>query len=442
MLFSKRDITKIIVPLLIEQTLAITVGMLDGVMVSRAGEAAFSGVALVDSFNTLIIYVFTALASGGAVVISQALGAKNNDMVQRSSKQLVWFVGFISLFLASIVIIARKPILNFLFGAIDKDVMDNALTYLFYTAISYPFLGIRNAGAAILRAHGDSKTSMYASLIINMINFAGNAILIFVFNMGAKGAAIATLFSRIVGMFIILGVLCNKKRPEHVDNLLKYRPEFHILKRICGIGIPNGIENGMFQLGKVLTQAIVSGMGTFVIAANSAANTLTALQYIPTTAFGAAIITVVGRCIGAGEKEQAKYYTKRLIGLTYVTIWAISIPLCVFSKSITGLFNLEAEAHKLAIQLLIYHSIIVSILHPVAFTLTNTFRAGSDIKYTMTISIFSMWIFRLGLSYLFCYAFNFGIFGVWFAMACDWIFRAVIYIIHYKNNKWLTKFKK
>ena len=442
MLFSRKDLSKIIIPLLIEQALAITIGMLDTAMVATAGEAAVSGVSLVDSVNLLLVYLFSALAGGGAVVISQLIGQREIGAAKEASKQLMWVVFIASTFLSVLSVCLRGPLLKLIFGKIEADVMENALVYFFYTALSYPFLGLYNAGAAIYRAQGNSKTSMYVSFLMNGINVAGNALLIFVFKMGAAGAAIATLFSRVIGALIMTILPCKKNKEVYIEKIFRYKPDFRLIKRICGIGIPNGLESGMFQFGKVITQSLISSFGTIAIAANAAANALTALQYIPGNAIGLAMVTVVGQCVGAGEKEQAKKYSKRLVGLTYLCIFVISAVLCIFPKGLVGLFGLSPDATDIAIKLIYANSIACCTIWPLAFTLATSFRAASDVKYPMIISVTSMWVFRVGLSFVLAIWLNMGIMGVWVAMYVDWLFRAIIFVIRYLKGKWLTKFKE
>ena len=441
MLFSKQDLRKIIVPLLIEQALAVTVGMLDTVMVASAGEAAVSGVSLVDSVNLLLIYVFSALAGGGAIVISQLLGKGVKQTAQEASKQLLLIVTAAAVFLTLVAVGFRKILLNWIFGSIDAEVMANAQIYFLFTALSYPFLGIYNACAAIFRAAGNSKISMTTSLMMNGINVAGNALLIFVFHMGAAGAAIATLFSRIVGAGFMLLRIRSPKANLRITGLLKTRPQWNLIKRICWIGIPNGIENGMFQFGKVLTQSIVSGFGTVQIAANAAAGSLASLQYVPGQAISLAIVVVVGRCVGAGKKEQAKSYTKVLLGIDYGMILLVSAFMCLFAKNLTGLYNLSGDGISLAVQIVFWHSLCISTIWPLAFTLPNAFRAASDVRYTMVLSVFSMWVFRVGLSVVFGKVLGMGVMGVWLAMFCDWLFRAIFFTVRFCGGKWLTKYK-
>ena len=250
------------------------------------------------------------------------------------------------------------------------------------------------------------------------------------------------MFSRVIGALIMTILPCKKNKEVYIEKIFRYKPDFRLIKRICGIGIPNGLESGMFQFGKVITQSLISSFGTIAIAANAAANALTALQYIPGNAIGLAMVTVVGQCVGAGEKEQAKKYSKRLVGLTYLCIFVISAVLCIFPKGLVGLFGLSSDATDIAIKLIYANSIACCTIWPLAFTLATSFRAASDVKYPMIISVTSMWVFRVGLSFVLAIWLNMGIMGVWIAMYVDWLFRAVIFVIRYLRGKWLTKFKE
>ena len=441
LLFTKKDLVKLIIPLVIEQLFAITIGMADSVMVSTAGEAAISGVSLVDTINLLLVYIFSALSAGGAVVISQLLGKGNPLESRHAAKQLIWVVTAMATLLTLIAVIFRKSILSLVFGSIEADVMQNALIYFLFTAMSYPFLGIYNACAAIFRSMGNSKISMSASVLMNCINVTGNAILIFGFGLGAAGAAIATLVARIVGAVIMLVLLRNKNNTIYIDKMLSFKPDFKIIKRICAIGIPTGFENGLFQFGKVLTQSIIATFGTAQIAANAVGSTLAAFQYMPGIAIGLALVTVVGQCVGAGKHEEAKMYAKKMLGVAFALIFGVTVILLLLLNPIIKFYGLGAESATLAKQLIISHSIATCLMHPCAFAIANAFRAASDVKYPLAISIFSMWVFRVGFSYILGLYFGWGAMGVWLAMYCDWIFRACIYIPHFSRGKWLTKYR-
>ena len=442
MIFTKKDIFKMLIPLLIEQLLTVAIGMADSMMVSSAGEAALSGVSLVDSLNLLLVYIFSALSSGGAVVISQFIGKKDIEKTQLASKLLVWVVFGVSCLITLVSIIFRRSILGLVFGSVEDRVMKNALVYFLFTALSYPFLALYGASSAIFRSMGNTRISLVVSLLKNIINVAGNAILIFGYDMGAAGAAIATLFSRIVGAAIMIVCLHRKRNMIRIDNIFKFKFNFRIIKNICAIGIPNGLENGMFQFGKVLTQSLVATFATFQIAANSAANSITSLQYVIGGSVSMTMVPVVGRCVGAGNKEYARKYALMLLKFEYVLILVFNTAIIVFSKQIVSWYDLSAESSKLAIMMVVIHSIANMTIWPVAFTLPASFRASSDVRYPMLISIFSMWTFRVGLSYVLCKGFGVGIMGIWYAMMVDWLFRFCIYAVRFKRGTWLTKYKE
>lgn len=441
MLFTKRDITKIVFPLIIEQLLSVTIGLFDSIMVSSAGDAAISGVSLVDSVNLLFSYLFSALATGGAVVVSQCLGKRDPQKATHASKQLVLTVFAAAVLLSAVVVCFRNPLLHLIFGKVEADVMANARIYFLITALSYPFLGLYNASAAIFRSVGNSKISMTASLMMNIINVSGNAFFIFVCGWGAAGAATATLIARAAGAALMMALLHGKKHNLRISGLLKTRPDFAVIKNICRIGIPSGIENSMFQFGKVITQSLISSFGTVQIAANAAANSLSGLQHIPGSAVNLAVITIVGRCIGAMELGQAKSYSRKLLGMSYGSIWAASALIFVLLRPILSIYNLSPASTDLAYDLMVMHTIAVSTIWPLSFSTPNSFRAAGDVKFPLVVSSSSMWIFRVGLSYVFGKFLGLGVVGVWLAMFSDWAFRATVYSFRYFKGIWLKKIK-
>jgi putative MATE family efflux protein len=452
MLFSRRNLIQIIWPLIVQQTLNVTIGMIDSMMVSSAGEAAVSGVSLVGSLDILLIYAFSSLVTGGSIVVSQFFGKKDMVLVRNSAKQLLYVATSVATFVTIVVLTFRVPLLSLLFGSVEADVMSSALDYFSYIALSFPFLALSSAGTALYQCMGNSMVSMLISIFMNILNVGGNALLIFGFDMGAAGAAIATLFSRIVDAILTITLLHNKKNLIYIEKLFHYKPDFTIIKRILRLGVPNGIENSMFQFGKLLTQSLISSMGTVAIAANAVANSLATFQYMPGGAIGLATTTVVGRCIGAKEKEQAKKYSRILLATTYACLLCVVILTLLFSKPIIGLYGLSSASAKLANKLIIYHAVVAAFLWPIAFSLPSSFKAASDVKYTLGVSMISMWLFRVALGYVFAtksislFGLNIpglglGVFGVWLAMTVDWLFRAILFIIRYLNGRWLTKYK-
>ena len=441
MIFSRRSFLNIVIPLIINQVLSVAIGMEDSIMVSSAGAAAISGVSLVDTLNVLLVYLFTSLSAGGSVVISQLMGRGERERANKAAGQLVLTVFCTAALLTVAAISCRRTLLQLLFGSIEADVMHSAGSYFLYTALAYPFMGLFSGCEAIFHAMGSPRVSMIASAVMNIVNIGANAVFIFGMDLGAAGAALGTLLARAAGAMVLAVLVRNRKNTLYVDSFLRLRPDLPLIGSICRIGIPNGLENSMFQLGRVMTQSLIATFGTAQIAANAAALSITSLQYIPGSAIGTAMIIIVGRCVGARQTQQAKKYTLRLLAIAYGVIIALSAVILLFREPIVSSYNLTGESFDLACRLLVYHSICVCTIWPLAFTLPNSFRAASDVKFTMILSVFSMWAFRIGLSYYLSGQFHLGIMSVWYAMAADWGFRAVVFTAHFLRGSWLTKYR-
>ena len=438
LLFSRDALIHLIVPLIIEQLLLMTVGMADTVMVTTAGEATVSGVSLVDNINTLIIQIFSALSTGGAVVVAQYLGRQETHSAKTAAKQLLYAMTGISVVLMILALIFRQHILSLIFGQVEPAVMDSALVYFLLTAAAYPFMGIYNAGAALFRAMGNSKVSMINSFIINVINILVNAILIFGFGMGAAGAGIGTLVSRIAAAVIIMVMLRHPGLTVQVDDIFHFEFNGSMIRRILFIGIPTGMENGMFQAGKLMVLNLITTFGTSAVAANAIANSISGVINVPGSAMGLAIITVIGRCIGAGDTHQAVHYTKLLVGCSYLSMLIMGSALFFSADFLVTLFNLSPEAMAMASQVLKFCAIANMLFWPMAFTLPNSLRAAGDAVFTMMVSLTTMFVCRVALSYVFAcsWGFGLGLLGVWLAMFCDWIVRAVCFLWRYWRGSW------
>ncbi len=436
MLFSNKDLKRLIIPLVIEQTLAMTVGMFDTIMISSVGEAAVSGVSLVDMVNVLLINLFAALATGGAVVTSQFIGGKNRKSACDSARQLMILSLAASVFIMILALLLRKPILRLLFGAIEDDVMDSAMTYFFWSALSYPFLAVYNSGAALFRSIGNSKIPMFSSIAMNVLNVGGNALLLYVARMGVAGVAIASLVSRAVAMVIVLALLSNRNNLVFVNFRERFRVEWGMMKRILRIGVPSSVENSLFQLGRVLVVSIISTFGTVQIAANAVANSYDALGCIPGSAMNLAVITVIGQCAGAGDYTQAKYYIKKLLKITYLLTLGLNLVILLTLPLTLQIYSLSAETLALASTLIWIHDGLAIFLWPISFTLPNAMRAADDVRFTMVISLFSMFTFRILLSLFLANQYSMGAIGVWIAMIADWLFRCICFILRYRSNKW------
>lgn len=439
MLFDNKTLRRLIVPLIIEQALAVTCGMADTMMISQSGEAAISGVSLVDMINTLLINIFAAVSTGGAVVVSQYIGRKERDNARDAADQLMLVTLIFSLSIMALSLIFKKRVLSLLFGSIDDDVMQAALTYFFITAMSFPFLAIYNSCAAIYRSMGNSRISMRTSIVMNVINIIGNSILIFGFKMGVAGAAIATLFSRIFAAVLMFFLIVKRDNYVYVTPKNIFIPHWQTAKRILNIGLPSGAENGVFQLGRILVVSIIAGFGTTQIAANAVANNLDGLGIMGGQSMGLAMITVIGQCLGAGEVEQAKRYTVKLMKICYCIILATVALLLSTLPLLLKIYNLSPDSTKLAEILVVIHNGTAVFLWPLSFCLPNVFRAAGDVRYPMTVSIASMIIMRIGAGYFIASRLGMGAIGIWIAMIIDWIVRSAFFVIRYKNGRWLRK---
>lgn len=434
--FSNADLCKLIVPLIIDQFLQAFVGLADSIMVASVGEAAVSGVSLIDTIMVLILNIFTALATGGAVIAGQFLGKKRDEMACKSTNQLISFTLKASLVVMLLCYLGRNFITHVVFGKIEADVMYNCNVYMMIVFASIPMTALYNAGAAIYRAMGNSAVAMKISMLMNAINLGGNALLIFVFHRGVEGVAIPTLVSRTVACVIMMFLMNNQKHTLHLYHPFSFKTDWGLLKKILYIGVPNGLENSMFQLGKILVLSIVTSFGTASIAANAVSNNVATFAVLPGMSVGFAILTVGAQCVGAGDYEQVRYYTKKLMKIVYVSLFVANILVVLAVPYIIKIYGLSAEASQYAHKILIYHSICAVTIWPLSFSLPNTLRAAADVTYTMILSIISMWIFRIGFSVVLGVYCHMGVFGVWVAMTIDWLFRAVCFSIRYLRGKW------
>ena len=449
MMFSPRALIKMMIPLILQQILNITVGMINSIMVSNAGEAAVSGVSLVNTMDGVLIIFFTALVSGGSVVISQAVGKGDTKNINDAAKQLIYATTVMAIILTTVVIIFRNPLLSSLFGDVEADVMSSAHAYFLPVAISFPLLGISEAVHACFRAEGNTFISLVVSIFSNILVVIGNAIFVIGMDLGAFGAALSTLCMRLITVVVVLVLIHSKKRTVRVQRLFHYKPDFKAIKNILHIGIPNGVENTLFQFGRLLTQTLIAMFPTAMIAAHSVALNIANYQYAVNTAFCAASITIVAQCIGARQERQAKHYARLMIGLEYLMMWVVIILTVIFLRPLLSTYDVSQAAKDFAYDLVISHSIVVAVIYPIGFLLPAIFRAAGDVKTPLYVSTISMWAIRIAFAYvlaldtvsvfgLFSFSgFGWGMWGVWIAMMLDWVCRTVIYFIRFVSNRWL-----
>lgn len=426
--FSNAQLRKLLIPLFLEQVLNFMVGLADTVMVSGVGEAAVSAVSLTDSINVLIIFMLTALASGGSIVYAQSVGAGRHEHAKKCVTQLVLIVLSVSTVIAVLCLVFRSGILNLLYSKVEPKVMADCKTYFLITALSYPFIGIFNAFSALYRADGNSALGLKVSIVMNIINIVGNALGVYLLRLGVAGVAYPTLISRVAAAVIMICLALRSSGRIHLERDLNYyRFDPKIASNILKIGIPTGIENSLFQFAKLCLSSLVASLGTSATAAWAVANNIALVEYIPSSAVGIAMVTVVGQCYGAREYEQVRHYVRKLIKITYIFIVCIAVPLALFAKPITGIFNLSAGARHTTVILILMSSVAIFV-HPPAFPLSHALRSISDVKYTMVVAIASVWLWRFCLSYFLVQFTPFGIYGVWVAMFVDWVFRALFFV--------------
>lgn len=437
MLFSNRDLKKMLLPLVIEQVLAMLVGMVDTVMVARVGEAAVSGVALVDMVNYLVITVMTALTTGGSVVLSQYLGSGQPDRASFSAGQLMAVSAALSTSVMAVCLLLHRGILRLLFGAVEADVMEAAVLYFVVTACSFPFLGIYNSAAAQFRAMGKTSVTMYVSLLMNAINIAGDFTGIYLLKAGVLGVAVPTLVSRAAAAAVMTALALRPSGSVRLfwRDIFTWDPK--AVARILRIAVPGGVENGLFALGKVLVTSIVAQFGTVQIAANGVANSIDMIAIVVVNAVNLAMITVVGRCEGAAEHGQSEHYTKKLMRISYAATAALGGAVCLLLPVLLRFYRLEPETLRLAALLIVMHNVLAVLLHPTSFNLANSLRAAGDVKFTMYVGIASMVVFRLGTAVVLGIVLNWGVTGVWIAMGMDWLARSVAFALRYHSRKWM-----
>ena len=435
-MFSRKQMIKLLAPLIAEQIMAVLVGMVDVVMVAAVGESAVSGVSLVDSISVLIIQIMGALATGGAVISAQYLGKEQPRDARKAAGQLVLVTLLLSVIIAGTALAGGRHLLGGIFGKVEQDVMDNAQTYFWITALSYPFIGLYNACAALFRSMGNSKVSMMTSFVMNMINIIGNAICVFGLKMGVAGVAWPTLISRVTAAFMMFVLIQNRNNTIRLNSWKFLIPDRHMIKNILSIGIPNGLENGMFQIGKLLVAGLITTFGTSAIAANAICNNVGSMSNIPGSAIGLAMITVVGQCVGAKDYQQARHYTKTLLAAAYVSMGLLNIALFLLAPYLVGFYAMPQTTTDLALSVLQVNCVVTVLIWPSSFTLPNALRAAGDARFTMVTSMVSMWVFRIGMSYVLGAWLGMGLFGVWTAMQIDWAVRSLVFGVRFLGHKW------
>ena len=435
-MFSSKDLKNLIIPLFLEQLLTILVGLADTFIISFVGEAAVSGVSLVNSFNTIFIYLFTALASGGAVIVSQYIGSKESERAGEAASQLLMISTVFSAVIVVLILLTGKPLMGLMFGQVEEEVMDACVTYLRISSYSYPALAVYNAGAALYRSVGKTSVTMYIALGANIINVVGNVIGVFALRAGVAGVAWPSLIARVFTA-VVVTILCFRKR-----NGVYYKGEWIAkwnagrLRRILRIAVPNGVEQGIFQFVKVALSSIVALFGTCQIAANGIAQSIWSLAALVCVTMGPVFITVIGQCMGAGDVEQAEHYFHKLLKITLLLSVVWNTVVFALTPVIMPFFDVAPETRSLTVSLVLIHNIFNCVAFPFADPLGKGLRAAGDVKFTMVWSIVTTIGVRLLFSVLFAVVLDMGVTGIAAAMCLDWCIRAAVFLFRLKEGKW------
>ena len=432
-------ICSLLIPVVLEQLLNSIMGTADTMMVSNVGSPAISAVSLVDSINVLVIQAFSALAAGGAIVCAQYIGQKNKEKANESARQVLFIITAISVAVSLICLVFQKPLLRLIFGSVEPAVMRASETYFFYTALSFPFIAAYDSAASIFRAQDNTKGPMIISMISNVMNIAGNAVMIWVFHMGVAGAALSTLISRIFCAVVVIIQLRKEKEGQEivVRDYFEIRPDWSMIRRILGLGIPSGIENSMFQLGKLAIQSTVSTLGTTAIAAQAMTNILENLNGIAAIGVGVGLMTIVGQCLGAGRQDEAVYYIKKLCVIAEVIIIISCLGVFALTKPITILGGMEKESADMCFHMVMWITIVKPLVWIMAFIPGYGLRAAGDVKFSMIVSCCTMWACRFCLCVFLIRVMGFGPMGVWIGMFADWTLRGIIFTWRFHSRKWL-----
>ena len=438
-MFTNRMIRNLLIPVVLEQLLNSIMGTADTMMVSNVGSAAISAVSLVDSINVLVIQAFSALAAGGAIVCAQYIGQRNKEKANESARQVLFIITAISVAVSLICLVFQKPLLRLIFGSVEPAVMSASETYFFYTALSFPFIAAYDSAASIFRAQDNTKGPMIISMISNVMNIAGNAVMIWVFHMGVAGAALSTLISRIFCAVVVIIQLRKEREGQEivVRDYFKIRPDWSMIRRILGLGIPSGVENSMFQLGKLAIQSTVSTLGTAAIAAQAMTNILENLNGIAAIGVGVGLMTIVGQCLGAGRQDEAVYYIKKLCVIAEVIIIISCLGVFALTKPITILGGMEKESADMCFHMMMWITIVKPLVWIMAFIPGYGLRAAGDVKFSMITSCCTMWVCRFCLCVFLIRRLGFGPMGVWIGMFADWTVRSIIFTWRFRSRKWL-----
>ena len=438
-LFTDQMLKAMIVPLLIEQLLQLIVGIADTMMVSYAGEATVSGVSLDTMIYTIFIYLFTATATGAAVIVSQYIGRGDHDSANLAASQGFHIAGVVSLICLALTLLFGNAVLSRLYAQVDGAVMSACQVYLRIVALSFPANAIYNAGAALYRSMGRTRATMLVSAAMNLLNVIGNAVGVFVLKAGAAGVAWPTTLSWWFAAIVMTALCFNEDNPVRVRPRDMLLPRKAMAGRILRIAVPNAAEQVLFQLAKVVLGSLIATFGTSQIAANGIGQTLWSLAACMCTSMSPVFITVVGRCMGAGDPDAAAWYMRKLTRLSLMlsTVWNALVLLLV--PAILPLYAVTAETRRFIWIIVIIHNVFAALVQPFALPLSSGLRAAGDVQFSLWSSLLCTVVFRTALSFLLGLGLNLGIVGIAWAMVLDWCLKALLDVLRFRSGKWRDK---
>lgn len=414
-------------PVFIEYGLGALVGLADTVMVSGTGSASVSAVGLVDSVNTAFLMIYNAIATGTTVIVAQGTGAGDKKTVFRAVGQSLLFGVMIMLAVGGLVFGFRGAIFGFLYPEVEQNVRDIGLTYMAITVLSYPLMAVFSNLAGSMRGIGKTRNVMIASLVINVVNVGLNALFIYVFELGAAGAAIATVCGRFVGCVMLI-LQAKKIWGKGVFAPQNMRLTKDIIKKLMTISIPSGLDTALFQAGKIIVSVFIGTMGTTLISANTIACSLFGMVCIPGSALSVTSVTMTGQAWGAGARRQARENLLKCCWISIGLLFVLSLVLWLPSPHIIALYKPEPDAAPEAIRLLRLLLVMIPLFWPTAFVSASGLRAADCVKFVTVVSVVSMWVFRVGFAWFLGMHLGWGPFGVFIAMGLDWVCRSAFYM--------------
>lgn len=447
----RKDVLKIAVPVFTEQLFITSIGILNTIIASGLGKQAISAIGTVDSFNNIIIFFFNSLAVGGTAVVAQYMGQKNHAEVREAANQAIFSSIAISFLVTLIAGVFRYDIMLFLIGKAERQVVDYSIAYFGITLFNYPLTAFSFVASGILRSTGKQDKPMKINIIINIINVILSYLLIYgvsvhnvhmnvrIQGMGVKGAAVGITISRLIGVILFIYALTGQSHIISLKAIKTLKINLQMQKTILGIGFPAGIESFLFNIGKFVQQIFVISLGTASLAANTISWSVFTLLIIPGNAFSIVAVTMVGVFSGMREYDEAKKVNLYLVKLGMVCNFVISLFAFPLSSFIASAYSRDAEVVRITSELIRVNAVVIPILWPLSFIVPSGLRGAGDSTFTMIVSTASLWFFRVFIGYILSIVLRFGIIGLWAAMYCDWVVRALVFYLRWTRGKWMVR---